>query len=186
MMLTGRMWFLLLFCLQSDIFKLHDGSSAFVFGQYITTNRESFCSQGTSLDLCQILPTQIFMEKCINNGEFDTYTLWKGNTIRLHLKQAVFLIFSNEKGIYHGGELNLREFYRFQPTVNKGITKLHGHTFAKGFYLQPSDVKLLTHITVDFYNNASNFNEVYEINYRDIVIFFCFNLHWTCMFILLI
>ena len=117
------------------------------------------------------------MEKCINNGEFDTYTLWKGNTIRFHLEQAVFLIFSNEKGIYHGGELNLREFYRFQPTVNKGITKLHGYTFAKGFYLQPSDVKLLRHITVDFYNNASNFNEVYEINYRDIVIFFCFNLH---------
>ena len=92
----------------------------------------------------------------------------------------------NEKGIYHGGELNLREFYGFQPTVNKGITKLQGYTFAKKFYLQPSDVKLLRPITCDFWNNATNLNDVYEINYRDIVVFFCFNLHWTCMFILLI
>ena len=126
------------------------------------------------------------MEKCINNGEFDSCTLWKGNTISLHLKQSVFLILTNEKGIYHGGELNLREFYTFQPAVNKGITKLHGYTFAKEFYLQPSDVKLLRPITCDFWNNATNLNDVYEINYRDIVIFFCFNLHWTCMFILLI
>ena len=176
-MLTGRMWFLLLFYLSSNIFKFRDESSAFVFGQDITTNRESLCSQGMSLVLCQIIPTQIFKEKCINNGGYDSCTLWKGITISLHLKQAVFLTLTTEKGIYHGGELNLREFYTFQPAVNKGITKLHGYTFAKEFYLQPSDVKLLRPITCDFWNNATNLNDVYEINYRDIVVFFCFNLH---------
>ena len=60
------------------------------------------------------------MEKYLNNGGFDNY----------------------------GGELNLREFYRFQPTVNKSIVKLHGYTFAKEFYLQPSDVKLLRYIKI--------------------------------------
>ena len=80
------------------------------------------------------------MEKCITNEEFDSCTLWAGNTSGLHVPEAVFFTLSNEKGIYHGGELNLRDFYRFQLTV------------------------------------ASNFKEVYEINYRDLVIFFCFNL----------
>ena len=150
MILTGRVWFLLLICLQCNIFKFHDERSAFAFAQNITTNGDSFCSQGITLVLCQILPKQIFMEKCITNGEFDSSTLWKGNTIGLHVPQAVFFTLTNEKGIYHGGELNLREFYRFQLTV------------------------------------ASNLNEVYEINYRDLVIFFCFNLPWTCMFILLL
>ena len=135
-MSTGRMLFLLLFFLRSNILKFQDERSAFLSGQYNTMTRESFCSQGMSPVLCQIIPTQIYMEKYLNNGGFDNY----------------------------GGGLNLREFYRFQPIVNKGIVKLHGYTFAKEFYLQPSDVK----------------------NYRDILIFFCFNFHWTCMFILLI
>ena len=177
MMLTGRMWFLLLFYLSTDIFEFRDERSVFVFGQNITTNRESLCSQGMSVVLCQIMPTQIFMENCNNNGVFDICTLWKGSTISLHLKQADFLILTNDKGIYHGGGLNIRELYTFQPTVPKGITKLHGNTFSKEFYVQPSDVKLLRHITGDFWNNASKLNEVYEIKYRDIVLFFCFNLH---------
>ena len=80
------------------------------------------------------------MENCITNADFDSSTLWKGNTIGFHVPQPVFFTLSNKKGIYHGGELNLLELYRFQLTV------------------------------------ASNFNEVYEINYRDLVIFFCFNL----------
>ena len=149
MILTGRVWFILLICLQCNIFKLDD-EFAFAFAKNISTNGDSFCSQGITLVLCQIPPKQIFMEKCITNGAFDSSTLWKDNTIGLHVPQVVFLTLSNEEGIYHGGDLNVREFYRFQLTV------------------------------------ASNLNEFYEINNRDIVIFLCFNLPWTCMFILLI
>ena len=150
MILSGRVWFLFLICLQCNVLKLDDKRFAIVMAQNITTNGDPFCCQGITLVLCQIPPKQICMEKCITNGEFDGSILWKGNTICLYVPQAVFFILSNEKGIYHGGELNVRGFYRFQLTV------------------------------------ASNLNEFNEINYRDIVIFFCFNLHWTYMFILLI
>ena len=143
MILTGRVWFLLLICLQCNVLKLDDKRFAFAMARNITTNCDPSCSQGITLVLCQIPPKQIFMEKCITNGEFDGSTLWKGNTIGLHVPQAVFFTLSNEKRIYHEGELNVREFYRFQLTV------------------------------------ASNLNEF-------IVIFFCFNLHWIYMFILLI
>ena len=138
MKLTGRVWFLLLFCVQFNVFKLDDERFDFAFSENI--NGDSFCSQGITLVLCQIPPKQIFMEKCITNGELDGSTLWKGNTISLHAPQAVFFTLSNEKRIYYGGKLNLRDFQRFQVTV------------------------------------ASNLNELYEINYRDIAIFFCFNL----------
>ena len=80
------------------------------------------------------------MEKCITNGEFDGSTLWKGNTTSLHVAQAAFFTLSNEKEIYYGGKLNLRDFQRFQLTV------------------------------------AWNLNEMYKTNYRDIAIFFSFNL----------
>ena len=115
MKLTGRVWFLLLICVQFNVFKLDDERFDFAFSENI--NGDSFCSQGITPVLCQIAPKQIFMEKCITNGEFDGSTLWKGNTISLHVPQAVFFTLSNEKGIYHGGKLNLREFYIFQLTV---------------------------------------------------------------------
>ena len=148
--MPGRVWFLFLICIQCNVLKLDDKRFAFATAQNITTNDDLFCSQAITLVLCQIQPKQIFMEKCITNWEFDGSTLWKGNTIGLHVPQAVFFTLSNEKRIYHGGELNVREFYKFQLTV------------------------------------ASNLNEFNETNYRDIVIFLCFNLHWTYMFILLI
>ena len=144
MILTGRVWFLFLICLQCNVLKLDVKRFAFAMAQNITTNGDPFCSQGITLVLCQIPPKQIFMEKCITNGEFHGSTLWKGNTIGLYVPQAVFFTLSNEKGIYHGGKVNV------QLTV------------------------------------ASNLNEFNEINYRDIVIFVCFNLHWTYMFILLV
>ena len=186
MKLTGRVWFLLLICLQFDIFKFRNERFVFAFAQNITTNRDSLCSQGITLDLCQILPKQMFMDKCINNGDFDSSALWKGNTFGLLVPQAVFYTLTNEKGIYHGGKLYLRDFYRFQLTVYKSNAQLHGYTFAKQFYLQPSDITLFRDFTCDLWNNTSNLDEVYEINNRDIAIFFCFNLPWTCIFILLI
>ena len=140
MILSGRVWFLLLIFLQCNVLKLDDERFAFAFAQTITRNVDSICSQGITLVLRQIPTKQSFMEKCITNGELDGSTLWKGNTISLHAPQAVFFTLSNEKRIYYGGKLNLRDFQRFQLTV------------------------------------ASNLNELYEINYRDIAIFFCFNL----------
>ena len=138
MKLTGRVWFLLLICVQLNVFKLDDERLDFAFSENI--NGDSFCSQGITLVLCHIPSKQIFMEKCITNGEFDGSTLWKCNRISLHDAQAAFFTLSNEKGIYYGGKLNLRDFHRFQLTV------------------------------------TSNLNELYEINYRDIAIFFSFNL----------
>ena len=138
MKLTGRVWFLLLICVQFNVFKLDDERFDFAFSENI--NGDSFCSQGITPVLCQIPPKQIFMEKCITNGEFDGSTLWKGNTISLHVGEAAFFTSSNEKGIYFEGKLNLRDFQRFQLTV------------------------------------ASNLNEMYKTKYRDIAIFFCFNL----------
>ena len=116
------------------------------------------------------------MEKCINNGKIFNSTLWKGITDSLHDQQAVLFTLTNEKGIYHGGKLYLRDFYRFQLTVYKSNAQLHGYTFAKQFYLQPSDITLFRDFTCDLWNNTSNLDEVYEINNRDIAIFFCFNL----------
>ena len=146
MILTGRVLFLLLICLQW----LDDERFAFAFAKNITTNCDSVCSQGITLVLRQIPPKQIYIEKCITNGECDSRTLWKGNAIGLPVSEAVFFTLSKKKGIYHGADLDLRVLYRFQLTV------------------------------------APYFNEFYELNFRDIVIFVCFNLPWTCMFILLI
>ena len=140
MILSGRVWFLLLIALQCNVVKLDGERFAFAFAQNITTNGDSICSQGITVVLRQIPLKQIFTEKRITNGEFDGGALWKGNIIGLQVPQAVFFALSNEERIYDAGELNLRDFYRFQLTV------------------------------------ASNYNEFYEINYRDIVIFFCFNL----------
>ena len=186
MILIGRVWFLLLICLECSIFKSHDVDSVFAFAQNITTNPDSFCFQGINLPLCQTLPQQIFMEKCINNEEFYNNTLWKCNSVSLHVLQAVLFTSINEKGIYHGGELNIREFHKFQQTVYNGITQLHEYTIEKQFSLQSSDIALSRQFVCVYGDTASNSNEVYEINYRDILIFFCFYLPWTCFFILLI
>ena len=186
MILTGRVWFLLLICVECNIFKFHVLHSAFEFSQNITTNPISSCCQGMNLVLRKTLPQQIFMQKCTNNGNIRNSTLWKGNTDILHVPQAVLFTLTNEMGIYHGGELDLREFHTFQVQDYNGITQLHEYTFTKHFYLQSSDVKLLRQIACVFGDTASNSNEVDEIYYRVIVIFFFFNLPWTCIFTLLL
>ena len=164
MLLIVGVWFLLVICLQLNIFKFHDEHSGEAFAQNITTTRVSFCLQGINLDLCPNLAKRIFMEKCINNGEFHNSTLCKGNTVGLHDPQAVVFRFENEIGISLGGELKLREFYSFQLTVSKGTRQFYGYMFAKQFYFEPSDVTLLSPISCVFLNPASNFYEVHEIN----------------------
>ena len=105
------MWIVLLLSIGQNTFKFPDNHSGVLFARNIATTRVQYDQCMVDLPRFQDLHERILDERSVDNGDIRTAVLCADDTDCFQVPQAAFL--STENGIFHGGELQLREFRVF-------------------------------------------------------------------------
>ena len=184
MILGEGVWIVLLLFIGKNTFKFPDNHSGVLFDRNIATTRVQFGQYMVDLPRFQDLHERILDERSIDNGEIRTAVLCADDTDCFQVPQAAFL--SKENGIFHGGELQLRECRGFQLIFPTDTRSFSTYAIENQFSLQPRNVKLPCPFSHDFLSLACGFFEINEIHYWDLVSCLLVILPWYCIFILLI